>query len=250
MTQYFKVVIILWLYFTLVFLIAQKLKNNSIVDSAWGPGFAVGAVGAVFMGLDVPRVIPLLICLWALRLFLHISYRNFGKPEDYRYLAMRESWGNHPYMNAYFKVFMLQCGLLFIILLSAISSTRQIRSIQGYILGIIIFFFGLIFETLADEQLRRFVKYKSKGQIMQSGLWRYSRHPNYFGEATVWWGIYLISISYGAPLWTIISPLLITLLVRYVSGVPLLEKRYSDNQAYKQYKKETSVFIPMRPKKP
>jgi 3-oxo-5-alpha-steroid 4-dehydrogenase 1 len=119
-----------------------------------------------------------------------------------------------------------------------------------FIVGVLIFLLGFLFETISDYQLFRFKKDKyNKGKIIQSGLWKYSRHPNYFGEALLWWGIALISISEFSDIYIFISPLLITYLLRYVSGVPMLEAKYKDNEEFKQYSKKTSVFIPFIQKK-
>jgi steroid 5-alpha reductase family enzyme len=116
--------------------------------------------------------------------------------------------------------------------------------------GILLFAFGLSLESIADAQLKKHVgDPQNKSRLIQSGLWKYSRHPNYFGEALVWWGIYLVSIGFGAPLWTILSPIVITLLVRYVSGVPMLEERLKRYPEYADYVRQTSIFIPKMPKK-
>lgn len=253
MTPYITAASVLLIYFSTLFVIAQIKRDNSIVDMAWGPGFALVAIAVYLVG-DLTPILPLVITLWALRLFLHISQRNLKKPEDFRYQEMRKAWGKHQALNAFFKVFMLQGVLLFIVVFSAISATSialEPSAISGLLtgLGLGIFVFGLGFEAIGDEQLRRFVKIKKPGEVMTTGLWRYTRHPNYFGEATLWWGIYLIALAYGAPWWTIFSPLTITLLVRYISGVPLLEKKYENNPAFKAYAAKTSVFIPLPPKK-
>lgn len=249
MNPYLSVLVVLWIYFSLFFIAAQRLRNNSIVDSAWGPGFALASWTAYLTSTSIPLILPICISIWALRLVIHITWRNFGKPEDYRYQAMRKKWGPNQKRNAYFKVFMLQLVLLYIIVFAAISTQMPFANGPYLYGGVLLFLVGLLFESISDEQLRRFVLTKKPGQIMTQGLWAYSRHPNYFGEATLWWGIYFIAIGFNAPLWTIISPLTITGLVRFVSGVPLLEKRYEGNLAYEDYKKKTSIFIPMFPKR-
>lgn len=238
-----------FIFFTLIFIWAQILNNNSIVDMAWGPSFVVASWSVFYFAGDKPILIPILITVWALRLFLHISRRNIGKPEDYRYVNMRKNWGDHPRINAFFKVFMLQGVLMISILFASISSGDTLQSANLRVIGVLVFAFGLLFESIGDEQLRQFVKTKKSGDVMTSGLWKYTRHPNYFGEATLWWGNYLIALAYGAPIWVIFSPIIITVLVRFVSGVPLLEKRYESNEAFQIYAKKTSVFIPCIPKK-
>lgn len=252
MTPYWIAVVVLSLYFFTLFVVAQLKRDNSIVDMAWGPGFALVAIAVYLLGA-LPLVLPVVITLWALRLFFHITRRNLKKPEDFRYQEMRKAWGKHPVINAFFKVFMLQGVLLFIVVFAAISAKTTLIApaslANGLLwLGLGIFAFGLGFEAIGDEQLRRFILIKKPGEVMTTGLWRYTRHPNYFGEATLWWGIYLIALAYGAPWWTVFSPLTITVLVRYISGVPLLEKKYENNAAFKAYAAKTSVFIPRPPK--
>ncbi len=248
MIPYFTAIATLAIYFTIFFVIAQIKRDNSIVDMAWGPGFAIVSI-AVDLVSGLPSILILLISIWALRLVSHIANRNLKKPEDFRYQEMRKGWGEHQMLNAFFKVFMLQGVLLFIVVFSAISAGEvRLNATLTYI-GMGIFIFGLVFESIGDEQLRRFVRTKKPGEVMTTGLWRYTRHPNYFGEATLWWGIYLIALAYGAPWWTVFSPLTITILVRYISGVPLLEKKYENNPAFEAYKAKTSVFIPLPPKR-
>lgn len=244
---YLIALVVLFVYFTVLFAIAQKINDNSIVDMAWGPGFALVSV-TVAITSGLPVILPILITLWALRLFFHIAKRNLKKPEDYRYVEMRKSWGDKQVINAFVKVFMLQAALLFVVVFASISAGTELLSTPLLVGGVLVFAFGLVFETIGDEQLRRFIKIKKPGEVMTTGLWKYTRHPNYFGEATLWWGIFLIALSYGAPWWTVFSPLTITVLVRYISGVPLLEKKYENNPAFTAYKAKTSVFIPLPPK--
>lgn len=241
---YLVVIIFLWFSFTLLFLLAQYWHNNSIVDLAWGPGFVLSIWVAFFYSHSLPLVLPIIISIWGIRLFIHLADRNIGKPEDYRYQDMRKRWGDHPYINAYFKVFMLQPFLLFWILFASLSANKTLKSPLLLVIGLLVFAFGITFEAVGDYQLKKFVKHKQKGQVMTSGLWTYTRHPNYFGEATLWWGIFGVAIAYGAPLWTFFSPLLISLLVRFVSGVPLLEKRYKSSAAFQAYAKKTPIFFP------
>lgn len=249
MNHYIFTALIIWFYFSIIFIVASKLKNNSIVDIGWGPGFVVAIWSGYYFSKNISLLLPLMITTWGMRLFIHIAIRNIGKPEDYRYQAMRKNWGKHPYINAYLKVFMVQFVLLFIIVFSALTATKTVLYPLLRNLGIIVFIFGLVFETFGDAQLKKFIKNKKPGEIITTGLWKYTRHPNYFGEATLWWGIYLVSVSYGGYFYGVISPITITLLVRYISGVPLLEKRYEDNPYYQDYKKVTSVFIPLPVKK-
>lgn len=253
--------VVLFIFFTVFFIIAQIKKNNGLADMAWGLGFVVVAVtGLIYSGTyTLPAiVITILVMLWGFRLFFFIGLRNWNKPEDFRYVDMRKKWKTNIPLKAFFKVFMLQGILLYIISLpiqlvnlNSISFTSN-SSYIVLILGILIWVFGFYFEAVGDAQLKTFKKDPlNKGKIMQSGLWSYTRHPNYFGEAVMWWAIWFISISGFAliNLSGVIGPILITYLLLFVSGVPLLEKKYKDNLLFQEYAKKTSIFIPLPPKK-
>lgn len=251
MNGYLISLLVVFIYFSSVFIWAQSIDNYSIVDIAWGPGFAVIAwTQYLSRPADYPLLVPLLVTLWSLRLFVHIARRNIGKPEDYRYVEMRESWGKNTKLNAYFRVFMLQAGFQYLVAMPITGAKGELPSSTLLTAGLFFFLFGLTFETIGDQQLRNFIATrKSREEVMQTGLWKYTRHPNYFGEALLWWGFYLVSLSFGAHPLVIIGPITITLLVRFISGVPFLEKRYADNPAFQEYAKRTSVFFPMPPKK-
>lgn len=255
---------VLFIFFTTGFTLAQLKKDNSIADIFWGLGFVVVAITSTILGImyntsTLPAfIISGLVVVWGIRLFLHIGIRNWNKPEDFRYQAMRKKWGtNHPKLQAFFKVFMAQGILLYIIALPIIfvhAAPKGAIDLLHTILigvGILIWVIGFIFEAVGDAQLKRFIANKSnKGKIMDKGLWRYTRHPNYFGESAMWWGIFIIMMSSTATIgWiAIISPITITYLIRFVSGVPLLEEKYKDNEAYQAYAKKTSIFFPLPPK--
>lgn len=251
-----QVALVILAYFTIIFIAAQFLKNNSIVDSFWGPGFLVVAVFTFLQSEHRGMrsiVVTVLVAVWAIRLFYHITLRNWNKPEDYRYINMRKRWGTKfPMLKAYVNVFLLQGFFLFIISLPitvANSTADQTLGIIAY-LGILIWIIGFYFESVGDRQLKDFkAKPESKGKLMTEGLWSYTRHPNYFGEATMWWGIFLAAITSLAQIWLIISPLVITLLLLFVSGVPLLEKKYKDRPDFIEYSKRTNKFFPWFPKK-
>lgn len=250
MNPYLLALLTVIVYFSIFFLIAQIKKDNSIVDMGWGPGFVLISWVLYLQTPSVSTVVlPLIISFWGIRLFIHIYARNHGNPEDFRYVEMRKKWGKHATINAFIKVFMLQAFFQYIVALSIIGASNDIESLFVVILGLIVFFVGFIFEAIGDYQLKVFLKNRiDKSKIMTTGLWRYTRHPNYFGEAVLWWGIYLVSLGLGTPWWTFLSPLIMTYLLRYVSGVPLLEKRYKDNPAFQSYAKKTSIFIPKKPK--
>lgn len=253
--------LIVFIYMNMLFFISLKKKNNGLVDIGWGFGFVVIAISTLLMGtlkynrISFINIIPnLFILLWGLRLSYYLFKRNYNKIEDFRYQDMRKRWGDKVNINAYFKVFMLQGILMSIVSLPIIFFNISDIKIFGTInlFGIMIWVIGYIFEVAGDYQLRKFIgNPKNKGKIMQDGLWKYTRHPNYFGEAVMWWGIYLITINPNLTLSLLglISPVLITYLLVFVSGVPLLEKKYASNVEFQKYAKKTSIFIPWFVKK-
>lgn len=253
---YINTAILVLIYFSIVFILAQILRNNSIVDSFWGPGFFVVAAYTFLVSQNRGMksiLVTALVTIWAFRLFTHITIRNWNKPEDYRYQNMRKRWGNSfPVVKAYVNVFLLQGILLYIIALTIMSAnSTDIQSLNLLnTFGLILWVIGFYFESVGDKQLKDFKsRPENKGKIMTEGLWSYTRHPNYFGEATMWWGVFLITISNLSQIWLVVSPLLITLLLLFVSGVPLLEKKYKDREDFKEYSKRTNKFFPWFPKK-
>ncbi len=250
-----QTVLIVFVYFLLFFIVAQVVKNNSIVDMGWGAGFVIVALATLFLGgyyTERSLLVTLLVAIWGLRLTYHIVRRNFGKPEDFRYAKWRKEWGRWLVPRAFLQVFMLQGVMMLAISYSVIL----INSYEGSslnlldITGLLVWITGFFFESVGDKQLARFLKDPAnKGKVIQSGLWKYTRHPNYFGEATMWWGIFILALS--VPLgWTgIISPLTITILLLFVSGVPMLEKQMMQNPEYREYAKRTSKFFPWFPGK-
>jgi steroid 5-alpha reductase family enzyme len=254
--DYLVVSLIMFLFFVLTFAIAQSQKNNGLVDIAWGLGFVVSAVVSYFLGKPqgpVPLVITILVAIWGLRLTWHLARRNLGKPEDFRYANMRQNWNPATfYLRMFVQIYLLQLVLSLAINLPAI--VRNLQDQAGWnmltTMGLIVWLCGFAFESIGDRQLRQFrADPANRGKLITSGLWRYSRHPNYFGEATLWWGIFIMAISDGRYIWLILSPLLITLFLLYVSGVPMLEKKYTGRTDWEAYKAQTSKFIPLPPKK-
>jgi steroid 5-alpha reductase family enzyme len=250
--MYLESIIVLFIYFNIFFLIGQYKKNNAVVDIAWGLGFVLVAWFTFMLSsmTIINYVITIIVSLWGLRLGYYLFKRNWNKAEDYRYVEMRKSWLKYPLLQAYLKVYMLQMLLMYIISLSIIfiNNSNSDLGLLAY-LGIFVWIIGYFFEVVGDYQLKKFVSNPlNKGHIMKTGLWKYTRHPNYFGEAVMWWGIYLLALNAGGYL-TIISPLLINFLLVFVSGVPLLEKKYKDNLEFQEYAKVTSIFIPMPPKR-
>ncbi len=250
-----QTILIVFLYFFVFFLVATVIKNNSIVDMGWGAGFVVIALATLFIeGSFAERnlIVTVLVTIWGGRLTYHIVRRNWGKPEDFRYAKWRKEWGRWLVPRAFFQVFMLQGAMMLaigypIVLINA----YPVSGLTTFdVIGLLIWITGFFFESVGDKQLAEFLRNPAnKGKVIQSGLWKYTRHPNYFGEATMWWGIFLLALS--VPLgWTgIISPLTITVLLLFISGVPMLEKSMMENPEYREYARVTSKFIPWFPKK-
>lgn len=249
---------ILYTTFTGIFLLATYLKNNGIADIAWGLGFVLVTVVALLAsGNPTARDFLLLgmVSAWGFRLAAHIYDRNRGKSEDFRYKKWREEWGDtwQVLLRSFLQVFMLQATLLLVVAAPLIVGvSHPTASNPAFptwldLLGFGIWAFGLTFETIGDLQLRAFKKDPTnKGKILKSGLWAYTRHPNYFGEAVLWWGVWLVALNFPAAWWTVIGPITITILVRFVSGVPMLEKKYDQrgDQEWLEYKAKTNTFIP------
>lgn len=230
-------------------ILSLSLRDVSIVDSAWSIMF-LGASIVYFLNassMDMRSTIILgMVTLWAIRLFAHLTWRNWGEPEDKRYQAIREKYSPNFAIKSLFIIFMFQAMLAWIITMPLYASlTRTGISPMLDLLGITLWIFGLSFESIADWQLARFKsRAENNGKVMDKGLWRYSRHPNYFGECLIWWGFYLLAVSSGGW-WTIIAPLLITWLLLKFSGVVMLEETIVDRRpAYADYIKRTNAFIP------
>jgi len=237
-----------------LWMISLRLKDVSIVDIFWGIGFVIIAWVTTFVVRPTsPRslFIAVLVTIWGLRLAGYLAWRNIGKPEDYRYRAMREKRGDRFPLISLFLVFGLQGLIMLIVSLpiqAAAFNTSQLNWLDG--IGGAIWLTGFFFETVGDIQLARFkANADNQGKVMDRGLWRYTRHPNYFGDFLVWWGIFVIALSGGSAWWTIISPLLMSILLMRISGVTLLESSLRNNkQGYEDYVRRTSAFFPMPPK--
>lgn len=231
--------LIIWLYMTVWYFVSIWLRRKDVADVAWSLGFILAAIFNLILNPNLKLLITtILIVIWGIRLASHIYRRNKNKKEDARY----EQFKTNPYLT----VFMTQGFLMWLISWSFIGASG-VLSLTIW-LGILVWIIGFYFEATADRQLKQFIQNPSnKGKVLQTGLWAYSRHPNYFGEVTMWWGIWLLSFSY--QLWSIIGPLTIAYLVLKVSGVPLLEKKYAGNSEFQEYKRRVSVFIPWFPKK-
>jgi len=245
----------IFIFMTAVFVLAQLRKNNSIVDIAWGPGFIV--VAAVLLAREpvlgpAKALVTVLVLVWGLRLATHIYSRNKGKPEDFRYAKMRQSWGKAVAVKSFFFIFMLQ-GLLMLIVslpITAVFSSpaRPLGAVE--VAGALVFVAGFVFEVVGDRQLASHIRNPAnKGRLMTRGIWSTTRHPNYFGEAALWWGLGLIAFPSANGGIALLGPLTITLLLVFVSGVPLLERKYAGRPDWEAYKARTSMFVPWFPKK-
>lgn len=252
MNDYLFILLVVLSYMTVWFGISIAQKRNDVADSAWGLGFVLVAwTSFVLSGFSLKALfVNILVTIWGVRLYTHISRRNRGKSEDSRYAAWRAAW-QHFYLRSFLQVFMLQGLLLFLISLPVIAinqAGQNTYTLTDY-LGLAIWTVGFYFESVGDSQLKQFITNPAnKGKLMDQGLWRYTRHPNYFGEVTQWWGIYILSVNIPGTVYTIISPLTITLLILFVSGIPLLEKKYASRADFEAYKKKTSIFFPLPPK--
>lgn len=244
-------------YVTVVWLLSLVLRNASIIDIFWGPGFVLLAVVYALLSDDGYSgrqvLVSVLTGIWGLRLGGYILWRNSGHGEDYRYQKMRENAGRAFWWRSLLTVFWLQGAMLWIVawplLVAVHSDDPDSLAITDYI-GAAVWLVGVSFEAISDFQLARFKADPSnKGKVMDRGLWRYSRHPNYFGNATLWWGLFIIAAGtpWGAA--TVFSPLLMTFLLTRVSGVALLERTIKKRRPeYADYERRTSAFIPLPPK--
>jgi len=212
-------------YMTGWFIAAQIRGRNDIADVAWGLGFVLAAIVSLVAGNVYSArglVISGLVLIWGLRLALHIHSRNRAKGEDPRYRKWREEWGRWFVLRSFLQVFMLQGLLLLLVAVPIVfANTADARPLEWlHLLGLLIWLYGFIFEAVGDWQLLKFLRNPAnKGKLMTSGLWRYTRHPNYFGEVTLWWGIWLMTLSLPDGWMTIIGPLTITFLIMKVSGI-------------------------------
>lgn len=237
------------------------LRNASIVDPIWSLGFVVvGWVSFLSNRHDVDSlrsgILLALVTIWGVRLSLHLFIRNTGHGEDFRYKAMRKKHGEKFWLVSLGTVFTFQGVLMWIVSLPLQfgigSSMKTSWWVLPLIVGVIVWLVGFAFESIGDAQLRAFkADPNSAGQVMDRGLWRYTRHPNYFGDACVWWGIFLVSLGAGGWAWVgVIGPVVMTTLLRRVSGVTLLEKSLVKRRpGYEEYVRRTSPFLPRPPRK-
>lgn len=256
MNFYWQLAILLFIYMNIWFIISLLLKRNDIADIAWGLGFVLLSWAALIIGEAFKfqnYLLASLVSIWGLRLSWHIHSRNSQKSEDFRYKKWRVDWGKWFFLRSWLQVFMLQGFLLFLIALPVLMFHNSYVQPNAWLtgLGIVLWFIGFYFEAVSDYQLAQFKKIpENKSKIIRSGLWKYSRHPNYFGEVVLWWGFYFICLA-SIPFWpSIIGPVTITYLIVFVSGIPMLEKKYEGRPDFEDYKKSTSTFFPIPPTTP
>jgi steroid 5-alpha reductase family enzyme len=239
---------------TVLWLVSLKLEDVSIVDPFWAPGFLLACGTYVALApVRGPRswLVLGLTAAWAVRLGSHLLRRKLRSGEDPRYAAMRRAHGGRFPVVSLFTVFWLQAGLLWLVsfpLFAAVTSARELGALD--LVGALVFAAGIAVEGAADRQLEAFrADPGNRGRVLDSGLWRYSRHPNYFGNAVLWWGAYLIAVAAGGA-WTIFAPLIMTWLLLRVSGVTLLERDIVERRpGYADYVRRTSAFVPLPPKR-
>ncbi len=251
------IVCVLAVYMTALFFVGLYTKNNGVADIGYGG--AVMLIVAVAALQLPPRnlfaaALTVLPFIWGSRLALRIFLKNRGKPEDFRYKAWRESWGRFFVVRSFLQIYMLQGLVAFVIalpLMLALLNPAARYSGGIVIFGIALWSIGFLFEAIADWQLDQFIQNpENNGKIMMQGLWKYSRHPNYFGESMMWWGIAIAATGLSTyPIIGFVSPLLITFLLLKVSGVPMLEKKWEGNPVWEEYKARTSEFFPLPPRR-
>lgn len=252
----------IWFFLTLIFVsifwytLSVFFKRNDIADIAWGANAVILALFAFFLtevSFFSPQGILLFaLIFWGVRLSWHITKRIFQKSEDPRYAKYRKEWGSLFALKSFLFIFLGQAFLIGIIAITPLYVYTYGEYFSWNLLsflGVILWVFGFFFESLADKQLKTFLTNpENKGKLMRQGLWKYSRHPNYFGEATMWWGIFLILLSFPFGWIALISPLTITFFLLKVTGVPLAEKSLQNHPDFPDYKKKTNIFFPLPPR--
>jgi len=246
-------------YFGLFFIIAQIVKDNSIVDMGWGLGFVFGAWATVLITENptvLSYVVAIFITVWGVRLSARLIKRNWGKPEDFRYAQWRKEWGDKVVIIAFFRVFMIQGIINFIVGAASYTVIKYNEfvfsgsSLVIVILGLSIASIGLFFEVVGDEQLRKHIV-KGEKKLMDTGLWSITRHPNYFGEIAIWTGLYIVGISLFVTssvsvlyyLLLMVSPLIMSAVLIKVS-TPLLEKHMSKYDGWDEYTSKVPMIFP------
>jgi len=249
MSIIFIQIISLFIFINLFYLFAIIKKRNDIADVAWGLGFILLSGITLIYNYNLESILVFaLVSFWGIRLSSHILKKFLKKDEeDSRYKKWRSEWGAYWPLFSWLKVFMLQGVLLFVVAAPIITLAQEKDVSVNFwtYLGVAVWVFGITYEIIGDRQLKKFISNKKdkNNKIMKSGLWKYSRHPNYFGEAVLWWGIWLI--AFGEYFWiSIVGPLTIFFLLRFVSGVPMAEEGYRKDEEFQEYKKKTPAMFP------
>ena len=248
--------LLLFVFMSLAFVAARFRKRLDIVDTAWGLGFIVASEATVGVNTNTSSALlsvpALLVIIWGLRLALHIYNRNRHRKDDPRYEELTRKWRGNFWVRAYFSIFLLQGALIWVISLplamlgGAALDTWNWGSIADA--GFALWLIGFTIEVIADWQLSAYLRLPNRPKVMSRGLWRYSRHPNYFGELTVWWGIGLIGLSVPYGWIGLLGPLTLSLLIIFVSGIPPIERRRQKDPEYRAYQRVTSPLIPLPPR--
>ncbi len=241
---------------TVLWVASLVLRDSSIVDIFWGLGFlGVAIFYSTVSGPSTQRgaLILALVLIWGVRLSVYLAYRNIGRQEDFRYQAMRDSAGWAWPLVSLFKVFWLQALLLWAVSLPLYAAQRGYsRSPLGWVdfIGLLVWGLGFLFEAVGDFQLARFKKDpENEGKVLDTGLWKYTRHPNYFGDCLVWWGFGIIALATPNALWSLVGPAVMTVLLMKVSGVTLLERNLVNTKVgYLHYTDKTPAFFPWFPR--
>lgn len=235
------------------FFIGERIGRHNIVDVAWGTAFAVVSVASAVLGAGDPArrwLLAALTCVWGLRLAAYLGIRSRGHGEDPRYQALLAKSGRSRVVAVLTRIYLLQGVLIWFVSLPVQLSATLPQSLSWWAaVGVALWLLGLTFEAVGDAQLRAFKKRpENRGTIMRDGLWRYTRHPNYFGDACLWWGLYLLALTGGPEiLLTVGSPIVMSILLIRVSGKSLLEQHMASRPGYADYVRCTSGFIPRRP---
>jgi steroid 5-alpha reductase family enzyme len=241
------------IFITLAYGIAFKRRRLDTVDIAWGIGFMCLAWSSWLQhNSGRSLLLAALVSLWGARLAFHIGQRSLGSPtDDRRYTELTKKWRGSVWIRAYFSIFVVQGLLVWLVGLPLSLATRQ--QLHGLawlsVVGAIVWLVGFAFESIADRQLRDFLRRPNHPKNMEEGLWRFSRHPNYFGELTQWWGIGIVclQVSYG---WVgLFGPLTLTYLIVFVSGLPPIERHRAKDPAYRAYQQRVSPLIPLPPRR-
>lgn len=265
MTDFLICLVAVVAFMSIMFLYGRSIKRYDVVDAAWGLSFIVIALTSFFLqqgpvlDLDVKLLVTIMVIVWGGRLAWHIGRRiRNSDSEDPRYVDLRKKWKGSVAINTYTRVYLTQAVLALFICVPVIHINLffdMTSGIGGAVmtalvwLGFVTWLSGFIIEKTADDQLRTFLSNpENRGNLMTEGLWKYSRHPNYFGELTQWWGIFIICLATPFGWIGIIGPVLISYLILFVSGVPLSEQRFEGRKGWDAYKKKTSVLIPLPPR--